>query len=89
MNRANVSWLYDNRRNSVPATNFTGTVRPDGVMMNEPVYTTTTSKTYFVIPGYTLEINQTYLVTVVVNNLQGVSEAVYEDFVYNSALGKL
>ena len=75
-----VTWSYNNSRavNPVSAQYFVVTVSLDGVQTQESPFMVNINTTSITIPGELLQPGRTYMVSVVVRNLQGDSEAITE-----------
>lgn len=71
-----VSWMYDNAVNSVPARFFHVSVTQDGTQVI--ALRIRANETSYTIPGNSLIGGQTYMVSVVVSNLQGNSTAIMD-----------
>ena len=87
------SWSYDNSRavNPVPAQYFIATVSQDGMQIGTTFMIDVNTESV-TIPGSLFQAESTYIVSVIVRNLQGDSEPISEPVTipvgFNSALGK-
>ena len=88
-----VMWTYDNGANAVPATYAIANVTSNGIPITAPLPPIDINRMSVVIPSAVLEGERTYMVSVVVRNLQGDSQPVTAEFTtprsFSGITGKL